>query len=62
MVYHGFRFTFAELLDDDACILIPRRHSREILHAVGSISQALAWVCELEKQTVFPFNLVVSRG
>jgi len=62
MLYHGFRFTFAELLADDACILITRRHSIEILTAVGSISQALAWVREVEGQVVLPFTMAGDRG
>jgi hypothetical protein len=62
MVYHGYRFTFAELLADDACILITKRHSTEILVSVGSISQALAWVHLVESQAVLDFAAVGGRG
>ncbi len=57
MLYHGYRFTFAELLADDACILITKRHSTEILASVGSISQALAWVRTVESQENLDLHL-----
>ncbi len=57
MLYHGYRFTFAELLADDACILITKRHSTEILVSVGSISQALAWVHLVESQENLDLHL-----
>jgi hypothetical protein len=62
MLYHGYRFTFAELLADDACILITKRHSVDILAAVGSISAALAWVRLVESQAVLDFEAVGGRG
>lgn len=62
MLYHGYRITFAELLPEDACILISRRHSDDILAAVSSISQAIAWVREVETQVVLPFNVEAARG
>jgi hypothetical protein len=62
MLYHGYRFTFAELLADAACILITKRHSAEIIVAVGSISEAIAWVRLVETQVILDFAEVGGRG
>lgn len=62
MLYHGYRLTFAELLPEDACILISRRHSTEILAAVSSISRAIEWVKLTESQLDLTLGESAARG